>query len=92
MDVETVDVGTVNPDLRVRTPIFEAHMQGRVEEMQWIVDNVNKQRMHKAARKQTVSDAERETLRLERQRQAYERKFSTASSKDPLAIYPKWRY
>jgi len=91
MDVETVDLSTVNPDIRVDPPLFHANMQGRVEEMQWIVDNVNKQRAYKAACKQFSCNAELEEM-LERRRQAYEESFSQASSKDPLANYPRWRY
>ena len=39
VDVETVDV---TPEIRVQLITFQDNNKGRVEEMQWIVDNVNK--------------------------------------------------
>jgi hypothetical protein len=91
VDVETVDLSTLTPEIRVQPTTFQANNKGRVEEMQWIVDNVNKQKTYSAACKQNASDAELDAM-LERRRQAYQERFSQSTSKDPFGSYPRWRY
>ena len=91
MDVETVDLSTLTPEIRVQPPPYQANKKGRVEEMQWIVDNVNKQKTYRATCKHNASDAELATM-LERRRQTYQEKYSQSTSKDPLANCRRWRY
>ena len=91
MDVESVDLGTVSPEIRVRDPQGRTKMQGRVEEMQWIVDNVNKQKAYRASSKQKFRGADFDAI-LDRRRRAVKEKCCQPSAKDPLANRPRWRY